>query len=379
MSPRPRKSGRRGWPENLYAHRKGGRTYYQYKHPKTAKFHGMGTDFQQATKAARLLNARLMEATPAVDRLVARITGADAPFRGIANGFKAHLRERRSGRGRALAEKTLAEYDRMIDTAVESWGDKETARITRRQAADFLRDFPARTANAYRAVLRQLFAYAVAEGIRDDNPLEGTLKRSEIVQRQRLALDDFNEIRNAAPNWFRNAMDLALQSLQRREDLVWMRFDDEREPDWLFVDQRKVEGHGTGHIRVHIGPELRKVISGCRDNIACPFIIHRKPIRTRREYIDAKAHPFQVAEEMLTREFKKLRDQVGVGKKLAPPQRPTFHEIRALGADLYRKAGHPEEAIQRLLGHSSAEMTQTYLDRRGLEVQYVDASAGLKL
>ena len=74
--------------------------------------------------------------------------------------------------------------------------------------------------------------------------------------------------------------------------------------------------------------------------------------------------------------FKKRRDTIGISERVAPAQRPTFHEIRSLGAELYRRAGHPGDAIQRLLGHSSAKMTQTYLDR-GVEVQYVDAAAGL--
>lgn len=379
MSPRPRKSGRRGWPDNLYADRKGGRTYYRYRHPQTGQFHGLGSDYQAAAKAARLLNARLMGGTLDVDRLVAKVEAIDAPFREIAARFKQHLRERRNRRGRPLAEKTLVEYERMVDTAAAAWGERETAAITRRQAAEFLRRFPARTANAYRSVLRQLFAFAIAEGIRDDNPIEGTLKRTEVVQRQRLTLEQFRKIHKAAPHWFQCAMDLALQTLQRREDLVWIRFDDEREPGWLFVDQQKVEGHGTGHIRIRIGPQLRAVISRCRDDIVCPYMIHRRPIRTRREYIEAKDHPFQVAPEMLTRTFQRLRDQLGVAAELAPHERPSFHEIRALGADLYRKAGHSEEAIQRLLGHTSQKTTRTYLDRRGLEVQYVDAVAGLEL
>lgn len=377
MTPRPRKSGRRGWPEHLYAEQKRGRPYYIYIHPQTGHRHGMGRDLVEAKKAARILNAQLMDTTPAADRIVASVLGTDAAYRETVDRFKVHLRTRRNKRGQGMADKTLTEYDRMLDSTAKHWGSRETKAISRRHVADLLDALPDVAANKYRSILSQLFMFATAKGLRDDNPAQDTLKRTEVVQRTRLDLEGFHRIHAAAPVWFQNAMGLALQSLQRREDLVWLRFDDERESGWLFVDQQKVEVHGTGHIRIAVGAELRKVIARCRDAIACPFMIHRRPARTRREYIETKAHPFQVAPEMLTREFKKLRDQVGVGKKLEPLARPTFHEIRSLGADLYRKAGHPEEAIQRLLGHSSAKMTRTYLDRRGLEVQYVDAAAGL--
>lgn len=357
--------------------RRRGVEYYLYRHPQTGQRHGMGGDLSEAKKAARILNAQLMDTTPAADRMVASVLGVDAPYRDSVGQFKGHLRTRRNKRGQPMAEKTLLEYDRMLESTAQRWGSRETKAVTRRDVADLLDTLPDVSANKYRSILSQLFVFAVAKGLRDDNPAQDTLKRTEVVQRTRLNLEDYQRIHAVAPPWFQVAMDLGLQSLQRREDLVWLRFDDEREPGWLFVDQRKVEGHGTGHIRIAVGTELRQVIARCRDAIACPFMIHRKPTRTRREYLEAKAHPFQVEPEMLTRQFKRLRDQVGVGRDLAPPQRPTFHEIRSLGADLYRKSGHPEEAIQRLLGHSSAKMTQTYLDRRGLEVQYVDAAAGL--
>lgn len=377
MSPRPRKSGRRGWPENLYTERKRGGIYYVYRHPQTARRHGMGRDLAEAKQAARILNAQLMDQTPVVDRLVASVVGTDAPYGKTVEWFETHLRTRRNKRGQPMANKTLSEYDRMLEFTADRWGRRETKAITRRDVAKLLSGMPDVTANKYRSILAQLFRFAIAEGLRDDNPAEGTLKRTEVVQRQRLTWNGYQTIHHIAPPWFQTAMDLALQTLQRREDLVWMRFDNEREPGWLFVDQQKVEGYGTGHIRIGIGAELRDVIGRCRDDVACPFLIHRKPEKRRRDYMERKAHPFQVAPEMLTRTFKELRDKANVGANLAAAQRPTFHEIRALGGDLYREAGWSEEAIQRLMGHSTPKMTRTYLDRRGAEVRYVDAEAGL--
>jgi integrase len=95
----------------------------------------------------------------------------------------------------------------------------------------------------------------------------------------------------------------------------------------------------------------------------------------RMDYQTQKEHWTKVSKEMLTREFQRLRDQTGLVDHLAPKKRPSFHEVRALGADQYRVAGRPEKSIQRLLGHSSKRMTELYLDRH--QERWVDAEAGL--
>ncbi|WP_365693010.1 tyrosine-type recombinase/integrase [Pseudomonas sp.] len=41
-------------------------------------------------------------------------------------------------------------------------------------------------------------------------------------------------------------------------------------------------------------------------------------------------------------------------------ERPTFHEIRVLGAWLYEQQKFPQEYIQALMGHSDEKMTKHY-------------------
>jgi integrase len=48
---------------------------------------------------------------------------------------------------------------------------------------------------------------------------------------------------------------------------------------------------------------------------------------------------------------------------LRPVQRPTFHEIRGLGARLCRARRLPQHAIQALMTHASKRTTQIYLER----------------
>jgi integrase len=53
-------------------------------------------------------------------------------------------------------------------------------------------------------------------------------------------------------------------------------------------------------------------------------------------------------------------------------KRPSFHEIRALGAKLYEDA---RISPQQLLGHTNPKTTRIYLDRH--EVKWVEIDAGL--
>ncbi|AFP29389.1 hypothetical protein MRBBS_0451 [Marinobacter sp. BSs20148] len=50
-------------------------TYFSYRHPQTAKRHGMGSNRQKANAAARVLNSRLM----AVGDLVGEVMGHSRP------------------------------------------------------------------------------------------------------------------------------------------------------------------------------------------------------------------------------------------------------------------------------------------------------------
>ncbi|CNH83660.1 hypothetical protein BI323_08740 [Yersinia ruckeri] len=70
-------------------------------------------------------------------------------------------------------------------------------------------------------------------------------------------------------------------------------------------------------------------------------------------------HPTQVAPDYLSRAFSTLRDQVGVGSKLPFEQRPTFHEIRALAAHMFKIQGMDPQAR---MAHSDAKSTQIYTE-----------------
>ncbi|HDI5117898.1 TPA: integrase, partial [Salmonella enterica subsp. enterica serovar Choleraesuis] len=85
------------------------------------------------------------------------------------------------------------------------------------------------------------FREAIVEGRITTNPVESTRAPEIKVARERLQLETYNATRTAAehlPVWFPLAMDLALVTGQRREDIVNMKFSDDFD-NRLYVTQIK--------------------------------------------------------------------------------------------------------------------------------------------
>lgn len=215
------------------------------------------------------------------------------------------------------------------------------------------------------------FHYAKSEGVRTlDNPVADTIPKHVEVQRERLTLEQYRLVHEQASGPIQNAMDLALHTLQRREDIAALRFADNREGS-LWVRPLKTRKHGVS-IRIELTPELEEIIARCRDGILSPFIVHQ-PYRANKARRGKRLSPAS-----LSRGFQLARERA---RALCPRcfpdepvRRPSFHEIRALGALLYKEAGGDPQA---LLGHLDAETTRVYLDRhqiRWLVVPALDLS-----
>lgn len=348
MTPRPRKKKNAALPENLYSGKVKGCVYYSYKHPITKKLHGMGRDKVKAIEAAKQLNAIL---TPSHD-LVSTVLGIET--------LEAHITwfEREIIPKREYANKTLELYNTKFKqlknglgahTALEQIGVKDIAEL--------METLTARSAQQLRQVASDLFATAQGRGLIEINPAELTNKPVAKKVRKRLTLEQFVLIKEHAPLWLQNAMDLSLITLQRREDVSLMRFDDVKDGA-LYVVQGKTKKYDTGYLKIDIGAELDALIKRCRDNIASPFLVHREPEkRLDREGM----HWTQVRPEMITRAFKKCCRKLGIDDT-------SFHEIRALGIKRYKDAGiNP----QSLAGHSSEKMTKNYDSGHG-EIRWIE-------
>ncbi|MEH6446608.1 MAG: hypothetical protein V7784_22145 [Oceanospirillaceae bacterium] len=86
-------------------------------------------------------------------------------------------------------------------------------------------------------------------------------------------------------------------------------------------------------------------------------------------------HWTQIKPEMVSRQFKAITDELEIFSNTKEAQRPTFHEIRALGIKLYKDAGIDP---QQLAGHASEKMTRNY-DAGHDEIRWVEVVASLNI
>ena len=233
----------------------------------------------------------------------------------------------------------------------------------------------------HRSVLSQLFRLAMTKGWCKFDPVEATLASRSAAKvkkkRNRLTKDQFEAICEVAPPWLQLAMKLALITLQRRGDLVRLQFSDIKN-NRLFLVQQKTEKWGmSARLSIGIGASLNALINEARQSgVLSPMIIHRKPLRNPPVNKLKKEHWSAVSPRYLTNAFKEARDKTGLFEKVTKERRPTFHEIRSLGGSLYKEAGWSTKQVQELMGHTSEDMTETYLN--GHE-QWTEVEACLEL
>lgn len=364
MMGRARSKTRAGWPDNLYPNRAG----YKYRHPVTRVETWMGTDKAKAFAAAKKLNAIL---TPDAD-LAAKVLD---PGKTVADAIAVFRADDIPGRG--WKPKTAEVYESVIKRTEKTIGANLVSTLTVADCAAFIRevtDSP-RSRQQFRLVLGWILACAVEEGWADNNPALLTRKFRHERMRERLALDDYNRIWAKAPTWVRNAMDLSLLTLLRREDVVTAKFADWRD-GCLWVVPGKTETTTGVRLQIRLGESGEELIARARDDVASPYIVHKLPerMKPKQQRAEGRDHHTQVMADQLTRAFAEARDAADVGGD----NPPTFHEIRSLGGALLRQQrGWTEEQVQALMAHSDVDMTRGYLE--GHEQPWTEVSVGLVL
>lgn len=259
-------------------------------------------------------------------------------------------------------------------------GDRAISQTDRLFLEDWLTSFCARADvfNKWRYALILLWKFAESRRLADicePEKIEARSTSKKILTnrkvRRQLTLDDFKAIHTQAPAWLQLAMEQSLITLQARQEICNMRHADYRD-GYLFVIRDKVSGDtDMAFIKIRLTAELEEIRrrSLKLDETASPFLIHRRPHRERREWMAGKPHWTYINPQYLSKAFEEARDAATdrTGRhrfaSLTAPQRPTFHEIRGLGARLYRGQGVPENAIQALMTHASKRTTQIYLER----------------
>ncbi len=266
---------------------------------------------------------------------------------------------------RGLKRNTMKVRKNQIATIKEEFGIMALDSITTRQIAGFLEGYIASgkksMAVGLRGVLSDIFREAIVEGYIEKNPVEPTRAPAPEVKRERLMLDKFWIIRQAAElssPWIKNALDLALSTGQRREDIAKLRFSDIREKR-LFVEQEKTGAKLAIPMDLKLeaaGMVLGDIVEECRKNNPSDFLIYSDVRRGGRR-------PGPLTADGLTQAFSDVREASGIQFSANPP---SFHEMRSLAGRLY-ESEYGAEFAQKLLGHKNMSMTQKYLDDRGAE------------
>jgi len=357
MSPRNRSKKNKGLEPNLYARAKGKAVYYEYQRPDTGKTFGMGTNKAEAVDAARQLNSRLMHG----QSLVQKVTGK-ASIESIADRYL----EAEIEKNPDIKESTKSNYRNQIKRIKKDLGSLAVSTIETVHIAEFLDQLAGDSYRNHRRMLHAVMDFAISKGLIAHNPVTATQARLKGVKksRKRLTTNDYGAIREAAPEWFMVAMDIALLLCLGRNEVAKMKFADE-EDGALLIERQKVERYETSRIAAQITPALREVLNRAK---ALPPL--------SQNVVSKPRYKGQLNPEMLTREFRKLATATKIFSSMPTEEWPSFHEIRSLGSHLIKSVEKRETgSIQILMTHSSEKQTKEYLAGHK-EKQYAPAQAG---
>lgn len=361
MAPRPRKRKHKGLEPNLYE--SGG--FYTYRNPRTGKKHGMGSDKAKAQGAARVLNARLVTGAD----LVARIEGTSGI--NLEHACKLYQADRVDTATR-LAAGTRANKRYALQRIIKDRGGMPLEQITTRWCAEYLDEhYRGEPYRYHRSVMHQVFQYARTKGWMSSNPLEPTAKSDTgyTKQRKRLTPGQFKAIYGHAEPWFQIAMELALVCLLGRAEVAAARYDHIVDGRLRYIRKKTRTRSHSAYVAIEVTPAIEDIVQRSRLlSPVSPYIVHRVHKRITAE-TRARDHWSQVTDDMLSKEFAKLRELVPEIAKLDPRQRPTFHEIRSLGSKLLEDTGASLDDIQTLMGHAESDTTEIYLDGHGIRWQ----------
>ena len=361
MSPRRRSKSIRV--PNLYE--RGG--YYSWRNPVTREEFGLGRDRAAAIAQAVEANVHVagLKDRP---RLIDRLTGDSTRTVG-----KWNERYQEALAKQDFAEVTLRAYRSLGRRMTRMLGaETPLARVSALEASGVLErtavgEGKARTAQALRIFMRDSFREARVQGwYSGENPvLDTRLPLAVEVKRARFTWETFQAVyARIELEWLRNAVDLALLSGQRREDISAAQFRDFREGAW-WCQQRSEKSENPHRIVIPLelrldccGKSLGDVLSQCRrSGVVSKYLIHQTVSRGNSPV------GRQIWVDTISRRFSEAVTASGV--VWVPKSAPTFHELRSLAERLYAAQGGVN--TQELLGHAAPETTALYHDSRGAD------------
>lgn len=364
---RKRLAKNKGFPPNLYQNPAG---YFYFKNPMTKEQKGLGRDRAHAFSEARAANAVLATMKPSslADWVAGKTEYTLAEWLPVYNQLWQEKVEPTLSTVKASDSylRRLAECD---------FAQRRLSDVSTLMVAQYLDAYKvergAPSAKQMRSKMSDVFRWAETQGLIEAgrSPVTATRAHKVVVARERMSLDQFVAIREHAPVWLRNAMNMGLVTGQRRGDILALKFADWRDGR-LHVAQGKSGGKTRlaldGGIRLSkAGLSIEGVVKACRDLIASPYLVHHDRHR------GATKPGRRVEGPGLAEAFSAAREAAGIeaGEGRTPF---TFHEVRSLSQRLFREEFGAAFA-QSILGHKNAETTAKYDDLRG-EWKVVSAS-----
>ena len=346
MNAARRQHKRAHWPRGMMEPRPG---YYAWRHPDGRTLSIGRVPLAVAISEALAANQHLAEQKPG---LVERLQGADHTV--------ADLLAKMDPAKTVNTGKAWKSLDKRI---TETLGNVPCGRLTVKQCAEFVDGVRAegkdRLAQALRSRLVMLCKRGQNLGWMEDNPAEITETREVKTKRGRLTLETFKAIHACAAQvaeWLPHAMMLALVTGADRVTIAGLTRD-------MIADGHLTYTRAKTGARIAVPLRLRLDCVGSsldelvkhRTGVVSRYLVHHVTPHGRAP-AGSKVHP-----DRISHSFTEARVLAGLPDEGAA----TFHEIRSLCARLYTAQGGV--AVQALLGHASAQMTDKYLDARGVE------------
>jgi len=365
MSPRPRKAGNKDLPPHTETNTVNGVTYYRYVMPDGVR-HSLGKDKKEAVEAALTLNAELQRNPSIVNRIIkkqheaAQQNNPIPPFGFVIEQYQKRLLLKK------YAQSTRENQRYMLNEYLSKWADRRANELTVLDIAALLNSKPAHSYIKHRIMLIDLCAFMTHQGWASENVASKTME-AIVPSKQRLrhTLESLIAIRDISPDHLKRAIDLALHSVQRRADLVKLKRTAINLPNnTMTVLQEKSRNYTNPvYIEVDMHPELQQAVIACVSSplaFQCPYLLHYRPQLITKQ-TKQKLHHLAMTEDFLTREFKKYRDLSNVYADLEDSQKPSFHDIRALGIKLITEK-YGQAYAMALAGHADERMWKHYLE-----------------
>ncbi|MFW8589872.1 integrase [Glaciecola sp. 2405UD65-10] len=379
MAPRRKQASNSDMPTGLSPVKHRGVIRFRYRYPSGKDFwFPMGTTRNDAVEAACIFNAEYRNPH------ILAMENADKYNRPLAKWLPKVIRRVRTDE--RLSPQVLKTFLSNCDKLIETHGSVYSKSINLEMVNDFIEQHASNKSievqNRKILFLCKVFDYlvdmsAMSKNYARDKKLRPTAKKL----RQRLKVEDFELIYNAAPNYLKTAMALSIQTTHAVLEISLAKYKDCRMLDkpelldgvlvfgYMRIHRQKVKTKESSRVEIPITSALKQIIEDSRnDKVLSPYIVHA--IAKRKNIPKVCDHPTQLTSDYLSKAFSRVRDELGILGNIEKAKRPTFHEIRALSIHLYDLAGYDPQARA---AHANAETTKIYKDGH---IEWVRVPAG---